>query len=262
MKKVLKWLTDHLILTWAIFSVIFAFIVHMLFSIIAPNQWMVAKWGAGDILTYASTIALGLLAVWQNRKFKHENDIAQERLEKITIHANELAIHANELTVISKIIEYESNNLLQLRKAFDEFSTVCDPQIIASIYSEGVDSNDELSNIRISASMAKTEKQIDDSFFAITRELNTIFEIRTDDKNPLKLAVTKYYCVAKKIVENLSKNPRYNSSKDLEILKEARSEFMKLRESLLFEKVNTLNRAIYGNMTLNEIKKLFHAEIT
>ena len=43
MKKVLKWLTDHLILTWAIFSVIFAFIVHMLFSIIAPNQWMVAK---------------------------------------------------------------------------------------------------------------------------------------------------------------------------------------------------------------------------
>ena len=67
MKKVLKWLTDHLILTWIIFSVIFAFIVHMLFSIIAPNQWMVAKWGAGDILTYASTIALGLLAGWQNK---------------------------------------------------------------------------------------------------------------------------------------------------------------------------------------------------
>lgn len=52
----------------------------------------VAHWGAGDILTYASTISLGLLAMWQNKKQQEENDITQERMERIIIHANELSI--------------------------------------------------------------------------------------------------------------------------------------------------------------------------
>ena len=41
-------------------------------------------------MTYASTIILGLLALWQNQRFKEENDKSQERLEKISNRTNEL----------------------------------------------------------------------------------------------------------------------------------------------------------------------------
>lgn len=67
-----KWIKDHLILILIISSILFAFIIHCLFSESAPNEWFVAKWGAGDVLTYVSTIALGLLTVWQNKKLKKE----------------------------------------------------------------------------------------------------------------------------------------------------------------------------------------------
>ena len=52
----------------------FAIIVQCLFSKSASSEIFHAKWGAGDILTYASTVALGLLAVWQNQKIKEESD--------------------------------------------------------------------------------------------------------------------------------------------------------------------------------------------
>ena len=70
MKKVLCWFEKHLILTWAIASVIYAIVIHILFSISISNTWFQAKWSAGEILTYVSTVALGLLAVWQNNSYK------------------------------------------------------------------------------------------------------------------------------------------------------------------------------------------------
>ena len=70
---------------WVVISILFAIIVQWLFSKPASSEIFHAKWGAGDILTYASTVALGLLAVWQNQKFKEENDKAQERLEELLI---------------------------------------------------------------------------------------------------------------------------------------------------------------------------------
>lgn len=54
---------------WALLSILYAFVIHWLFN--TPGTvWSQAKWGAGDILTYASTVSLGLLALWQNEKFQ------------------------------------------------------------------------------------------------------------------------------------------------------------------------------------------------
>jgi hypothetical protein len=55
---------------WMVISVIFAVLIHILFSIKTPVSWLEAKWSAGDILTYASGVSLGLLAMWQNQRFK------------------------------------------------------------------------------------------------------------------------------------------------------------------------------------------------
>ncbi len=63
------------IVIWAIGSIVFAFVIHWLFSIEPTVEFFRAKWSAGDILTYASTIILGLLALWQNQRFKEEKTI-------------------------------------------------------------------------------------------------------------------------------------------------------------------------------------------
>ena len=68
MKKFIK---EHLIQTWIIASIVFAILIHILFVTDAPCDKLQAQWGAGDILTYASTVALGLLAVWQNQNLEY-----------------------------------------------------------------------------------------------------------------------------------------------------------------------------------------------
>lgn len=107
--KFKKFVRQHWIFIWALLSVVYAAIVQLLFSLKTSNQFLVAHWGAGDILTYASTISLGLLAMWQNKKQQEENDITQERMERIIIHANELSI-------ISKMIEHEERRVNELDK--------------------------------------------------------------------------------------------------------------------------------------------------
>ena len=121
LKVIRKWFSDHFIFAWIVSSAIFAFIIHYLFSTPAPNEWIAAKWGAGEILTFVSTVALGLLAVWQNKRFKEENDESQLRMEKLTKDANEISI-------IQKIVEHESNKLLRLRTKLQIFIDACNTQ--------------------------------------------------------------------------------------------------------------------------------------
>lgn len=106
------------IVIWAIASVVFAFVLHCLFSIGAKEPFWQAKWGAGDILTYTSSIILGLLALWQNQRFKTENDEAQARLEK-------LSVRANELQITSKLVEHETERISLLRELFQTFFDAC-----------------------------------------------------------------------------------------------------------------------------------------
>lgn len=112
-----------------VISIIFALLIHILFSISAPLDWLEAKWSAGDILTYVSGISLGLLAMWQNQRFKGENDKSQERLEKLTIQAN-------ELNIIDKIIENETRKLQEAQTYWDDFCDACEFATISGIFIE------------------------------------------------------------------------------------------------------------------------------
>lgn len=200
-------------------------------------------------MTYFGTVALAAVAVWQNRIIKEENDESQERLERLTIQAN-------ELTVISKIIENETQNLLRLKKAFDEFSYACDPQVLSTIYANSTSA--AVPTIAISSGMATAEKHIDDSFFALSRELRVDPKFIKKDHSPFKLAIAKYYSAAKDLVEKGRINPTQNFKEELDILTKSRLDFVAVREPYLIEKENKLNRVIYGKMTLDEIKRLYN----
>lgn len=85
-----------------------------------------AKWGAGDILTYASTVALGLLAVWQNQKFKEESDRNQ-------LYQNLLAAKNSDDAIVTRIIDDKTQRVQRIRSEFIEFEHLCNTGTIASI---------------------------------------------------------------------------------------------------------------------------------
>ena len=187
--KFKKFVRQHWIFIWALLSVVYAAIVQLLFSLKTSNQFLVAHWGAGDILTYASTISLGLLAMWQNKKQQEENDITQERMERIIIHANELSI-------ISKMIEHEERRVNELDKLLNRFMQNCDPQAVAIAYS----SDDK---IVCMTQVTELERTIDKDFFAISRLLAEDKVLKLDPDNALKVAFAKLYQTVKKDIGDI-----------------------------------------------------------
>lgn len=117
------------ILIWGLVSIVFAAVLQFLFSLEAPIPFLQAKWSAGDILTYSSTILLGLLALWQNQRFKNENDATQEKLEA-------LSTRANELQITSKLIEHEAERINLLRTQFQTFFDACACNYLVADYKD------------------------------------------------------------------------------------------------------------------------------
>ena len=241
----IQWMKKNMILTWAIASALYAFIIHCLFSVYPENPWLVAKWSAGDILTYVSTVSLGLLAVWQNKKIQDENDIAQDRLENIIKHSNEIEI-------INKIVEYETDNLRELKEAFDEFSKACDPQIITSYY--GNNSGDI---IKIKSAMVTAEQNLDSCFFKLARELRIDIKLKQNDEIPIKQPFANYYGTGKKLILKIQEEPLLSFEKEIVQSAKARDAFVREREKYLVEQEEKLNTLLYGNLTMEEIKELY-----
>jgi hypothetical protein len=243
----MKGIKSHkLICVWALASIVYAFIIHCLFSYYPDNQWFVAKWTAGEILTYVSTVSLGLLAVWQNQRLQEENDKSQLRLEN-------LVKNANELSIVSKVIEIESNRLERLKDSLDEFSKACDPQTISVAYA---DSSENIA--KIMQAMVVLEHNLDDSFWGVGRELRLDKKLRKDDTQPIKMSYVCYYRRAKEIITSFINNPIKDNSKELEVLSKCRDDFAEKRENYLVEQENKLYNVLYGNMTLEDIKKLYN----
>lgn len=146
MKRLINWVANHIVLSWAMASIIFAIVIHLCFSIPAPCQWLVAKWDAGDLLSYASTVALGLLAIWQNQKFKIENDQAQELMEQQNMAAQDrlvkINIEANELNLITRIVDHESKYILHLDELIHSFFQVCEANNLHDVIEQARITND------------------------------------------------------------------------------------------------------------------------
>lgn len=242
----MKWIKSHkLICVWAGASIIYAFIIHCLFSVYPTNSWLVAKWSAGEILTYVSTVSLGLLAVWQNQKLQEENDKSQERLEIIIRDSN-------NISVVNKMVQYEMDNLQRLRTAFDNFSVACNPQHIVSKYGENI-----TDKIGIMTSMSVLENELDNSFFALGRELRIDFDLRKNDDAPLKKSFVSFYLGGKQLIQKLRESPDEYFDEEIKVLMRLRDSFAKERENYLVEQENKLNNLLYEKLTIEEIKNMY-----
>lgn len=148
----LEWFGQHMVLTAIVSSIVFALVVHILFKTPAINEWFIPKWGAGDVLTYSSTVALGLLAVWQNQKFKEANDKAQKEMEIQNANAQDrlerINREANEISYIGKIIDFEKQYLETVEASLNDFIRVAGfASMMDTAFSDEL-TNDDLYNLK------------------------------------------------------------------------------------------------------------------
>lgn len=249
MKIITNWMKDHIVSVWAIISILFTFAIHCLFSVTAPNEWLTAKWGAGDILTYASTVALGLLAVWQNQKFKEENDASQTRMENLTNKAN-------ELSVVSKIIEHENERITVLKNKTQHFIDVCNTEGILEDLSDVATQPSDFMKTYVKIKMDSRGKQI--RLCAV--ELLSELQLYPDDSKTVELikCISRYSESSIALVSDMRVNSlveeTYTKKKSIE------KEFITGIYDFISAREKLLNRVIYENLSLKQIKALYRKE--
>lgn len=244
-----KWFADHFIFVWIVSSAIFAFIIHCLFSMPAPNEWIVAKWGAGEILTFVSTVALGLLAVWQNKRFKVENDESQLRMEKLTKDANEISI-------VHKIIEHESNKLLRLRAKTQMFIDACNTQEAVDDVSDVAQQPSDFMKTYIKIKMDSRYTQIRLTAIDLLSELKTY--PNNDLTRELLLFISDYCDYSLAVAKCIRACEDATEAYNLKVTKE--KEFIQKSSDFITEREILLDKTIYGNLSLDEIRGLYCQE--
>lgn len=241
-----KWIEEHQILVWVISSIVFAFVIHCLFSKIATNEWYAAKWGAGDILTYASTVALGLLAVWQNKKFKQENDVSQERMEKLTHKANELAL-------ISKVIELESTNISRLKEKNKDYIDACNIEKASLEISDVALYPDDFRKTYIKIKM--------DNRCANIRlwSLELLYALAVYDSDPdiaeLSKLLTEHTEYSHKVIQEIRIG--LVPSETFKCKQELEKKFTVTMFDFISKREKKLNSIIYGDFSFDQIKVMY-----
>lgn len=235
----------HLFFLLIISSIIFAFIIHCLFSKPATNDWFVAEWSAGDILTYTSTVALGLLAVWQNIKFKEENDKSQNRMEK-------LAIKANELSVMSKVIEYEKAKIFQLNAKRQNFIDACNTTNVSLDLSDIANQPNNFMKTYVKIKMDSRDSQIRFTACELLHELGLF---SGDEVSEISKLIYEYSKISIELVNGI------RSGMDITNIYEQKQklekEFINSMSNFIYTQENMLNEVIYGDLSLEEIKEMY-----
>ena len=249
-KIIIKWFSDHFIFIWVVSSLAFAFVIHCLFSTPAPNEWIKAKWGAGDILTFVSTVALGLLAVWQNKRFQEENDEAQIRMEKLTREANELSI-------INKVVEHENNSIERLRTKKTVFIGSCDTESAVMDISDVAQQPQDFMKTYLKIKMDNRIKQIRLTAIELLSELNTyqnepsVIELINIISDYSKYSIELMRCIR----VNSAQEDIYNKKTEKE------KEFITSISNFITEREKLLKQVIYGKLSFDDIRTLYHGKV-
>lgn len=231
------------IVRWVLLSILFAFAIHVLFVPIGPS-WLQARWGAGDILTYVGTVSLSLLAVWQNKRFKEENDKAQERLERISQQAN-------ELSTINKILEHEEHRIEKVTETLGKFDSYSD---LAKILAHKVDSR---RNSTLTVGMETWCKDLQESCGEVIAQLVTD---PFTDTNELRNNIAYCYAQADGVIQlilnggNIGNDEYYLSQ--CRKLKQYKLVFLQLRNNYIKATNETFVHIMYDNVSLEEISKM------
>lgn len=222
-------------------SVVAMVVTHVLFKIYPRNDFFVAEWTAGEILTYLGTIVLGWLAIWQNEELKKANDDAQERLEKISLEAN-------RISVVSKIIEYEFSKKKELEESIKEFENATNVQIILKAHADEASSNGQL---------MKAESAITESFLRLCLAMKIDYSSNEYEFASYQASIIRTYQNALLMTDCLKMDDAEQAKNIMEKMNEERINMDRLKRVYIGEKGDKLDNLIYNNADLSEIEKIF-----
>lgn len=257
--QISKWFKKHI---WCIVLTVFAvlILVPVLITILAPS--VSSEISADGMLGYiiqsvsaAGTILLAYVAIRQNKRFKEENDLAQQRLEELTKRANELSI-------IGKVFDYERNKLAEIRQAGDALIHACDPETMAKELFGYLGEHSIKTAKKIDAPLLN--QRINNSFsgFCIALQCDPQY---ADGNNTLTVSALHLSNNARKYLDTLldvlvregqrDEDTKDANSKSREALEQAITLFSIKYWQMIAEKTKKIDTIIYENKSLDEVKK-------
>ena len=258
MKTIHNWINKHMVISWGIISILYAVAIHFLFHWESGIKLIEAKWSAGEILTYGSTVALGLLAMWQNQRFKKENDAAQARLENLTQQAN-------ELTAISKIVEIESAKLSTIKRVIDNISKSCSPISVAGAACDPkAPPDDNRTNIY---NLFYLKQTIEENLSTLCQELG-IDRTNSEETYCAFIYSTIKYCeCTNRLITSCIASQALTKSSIMAFFNNEFSEYSECKKQYEMNKLRFLrrreelmNQIIYKNLSVSKIKELIEKE--
>lgn len=243
-----KLFEQHLILIWSIIIILFIVVIHSLFSIESPHKWLIATWSSGDILTFIGTVSLGLLAIWQNKSLQKTNEKSQERMES-------LAKKSNELAIMSKIIEYETARLNDLKLKTKNFLDATNTATINEVLSDVSQQVATFRKLYVKIKVEYQNKQIKLCAIELLSELNNY----ANDEKVLCLIeeMSKYANLAEKlnktVLEHTATEATFKEKIKFEI------SFTNDIYNFISARTSFINKIISGHLTYEQIKNIYNS---
>lgn len=186
-KKISKWG----LLLIVLLSIAFPLVVQILFNIPSPCRFLSPNWSAGEILTYAGTVFLGVIAIWQNERLKKANDASQERLAII-------ATNANKLSCMAKVIEYELEKKRKLEMSIEAFQDACSSQNLIGFINGENDINLSL--------LLQIERSLDEAYLRLCYSLGMHYYDNAESLNGYKKCVQEMNALSKNVIRIVKEN--------------------------------------------------------
>jgi hypothetical protein len=242
-----RWIQKHIFPVGVVVCCLFALFIHIIFKIEAPNAWFLPEWDAADILTYVSTAVLSILALWQNQRFKEENDKAQQRLESISVAAN-------DLNIIIRIAENETQFIGRLETAFHDLLDAISIERIAMSFQDR-DDDSRFKN--------KILSQINRAIDNLVAVHGSGYIIQAHPTNPL---IEECVDMAKTVSNSVSKavNQKANARQFAEVLECLIEPYTNLSISLnhhLSVRRAILNTVLLEKLSLGDIKEIYDSPL-
>lgn len=248
-----KWFKTPIIRNAIIISGLFALVIHVLYSIPAPVGFFVHKWEAGDILTYVSTIALSLLAIWQNQRFKEENDNAQAMMEKQNSDAQKrlerIISESNEQNFVTRIIDFETQYLMRLEKAGLEVLDYSQTYAMVDAIQKAVKSGEDTLVTDIYTRFNQAYTHLMTTYFSGMMVVNI-------DITPMINSFKELHTITSNVITEYHKTDKFDTAfvnTHLDVRKKA----LRALNLFLDKRRKVLHQVLTGDLSLNDVKLLY-----
>lgn len=239
--------------------IIVPFVINFIFEIKADGL-LIAKWKAEHALAYSSgvlsfigMIVLGYISYEQAKGANMMAELAAKS-------ANE----ANEISLVSRIIDYETNNLEKIRIAYKDFyNTYLLQNVMKSVLDiMRVDGTIDFEKIY---SLIDYRNKLIGDFNNLGCALSIDTELKQDDKNDMKMLFVSLYRLALEYIDFYSDfqsndHPKIFEEKKLKTYEKMFEDFMQLISNYISNREEKIKLILYRKMTLKEIRNIYSIE--